>query len=696
MKLRLIVLSTIFITSCQPPKQTMDQEKQTPTSPRKEYTNALINEASPYLLQHAHNPVDWLPWGQEAFEKAKKENKLVLVSIGYSSCHWCHVMEHESFEDTAVAKLMNDNFICIKVDREERPDVDEIYMTAVQIMTQQGGWPLNCFTLPDGRPIYGGTYFRKNQWVDVLEQLANMYRQTPDKVIEYAESLTSAIKQHTLINPKANNTNVDTNWLKDQITTIEKSFDKKNGGHNGAPKFPMPAEWDFLLEYACSPGKEELKAHVLFTLKKMAMGGIYDHVGGGFARYSTDENWKVPHFEKMLYDNGQLLSVYSKAYRVSADPLFKTTVSGIIDWLKREMLHQNGGFYAALDADSEGEEGKFYVWTREELENSLSESKLELATSYFNFNQHGYWEHGNYIPLLTDQSLEILHKEPSSISDLKSKLLKLRANRVRPGLDDKQICSWNAYTVEGLLEAYISFGNPEFLDMAENTLRFLLDQCFNEKDKRLYHYYKEGGRKDADFLEDYAALIQALIKTYEVTGSQQYISTAKKLLEIVEEKFEKMNGFYPDRPSGLDATLITPTLSKSDNVTPSPNALLAQAKYKLGIIYYKTDWVDEAVKMANQLSSDIESYPTGYVNWLRIINWEHHKFFEIAVIGIPEPKIIENIARYPIFNKLLLHGNAEVPMLTDKREEAIYVCEKRVCKKPVTSFSEAKKLMLGN
>lgn len=693
MKLRFIVLSTIFILSCQPPKPTMNTDNGSPNKQSKEYTNALINEASPYLLQHAHNPVDWLPWGPEAFEKAKQENKLVLVSIGYSSCHWCHVMEHESFEDTTVAKMMNDNFICIKVDREERPDIDEIYMTAVQIMTQQGGWPLNCFTLSDGRPIYGGTYFRKNQWLDVLEQLSNMYRQTPEKVNEYAESLTSAIKEHTLIKPKKEQNLPSSEWLVDQISTIQKSFDKRNGGHNGAPKFPMPAEWDFLLEYAISPGNEPLKAHVLFTLKKMAMGGIYDHIGGGFARYSTDEKWKVPHFEKMLYDNGQLLSVYSKAYRVSEDPLFKCTASGIIDWLQREMLDENGGFYAALDADSEGEEGKFYVWNREELESELTETELELATRFLNFNQNGYWEHGNYIPLLTDASLELLYNDKSEVENLKTKLLGLREKRVRPGLDDKQICSWNAYTAEGLLEAYISFGNPEYLNLAENTLNFLLNKCFQEKVNNLYHYYKEGGRKDADFLEDYAALIQALLKAYEVTGSEHYITKAKKFLDIVDEKFEKIGGFYPDRPLGSDATLITPTLSKSDNVTPSPNAILAQSKYKLGIIYYNNTMMDDAIQMASQLQDDIESYPTGYINWLKILSWENNRFLEIVVKE--KPSVVKELLGYPLFNKMVIHGPSVVPILDDKKEAAIYVCEKRACKRPVQTFSEAKQLILG-
>ncbi|MGB0167399.1 MAG: thioredoxin domain-containing protein, partial [Luteibaculum sp.] len=574
-----------------------------------QFTNALINEASPYLLQHAHNPVNWLPWGKEAFEKAKAENKLVLVSIGYSSCHWCHVMEHESFEDTVVAKIMNDNFICIKVDREERPDVDEIYMGAVQIMTQQGGWPLNCFTLPDGRPVYGGTYFRKDDWLSVLQQLADMYRQTPSKMEEYASQLTAAIQQEVLIDLPETENKVDPTWIREQVDFLSRSFDKTHGGHSRAPKFPMPVEWNFLLEYGSQHGDQALLDHVHFTLRKMAMGGIYDQVGGGFTRYSVDEKWKVPHFEKMLYDNAQLLELYAKAYRQKAEPLYQEVCEGIYTWLQREMKSEAGGYYAALDADSEGEEGKFYVWTREELEAKLTEKELELATEYFNFNQKGYWEHGNYIPLLDEQSLNLKSESANEIAKLKTKLLGIRGQRIKPGLDDKQISSWNALLVNGLLAAYVSFGEDRYLQAAEETLEFIEQKCWDADSKSLAKYYKQGAKPEKDFLEDYSFWMRALLKAFEVSGEEKYLEQTKQCLDIVEQNFAHKSGFYMDRPKSKSDLLISPTINKTDNVTPSPNAVLALVKYKMSSIFYQENWKENSLGMALKLKDQVANYP---------------------------------------------------------------------------------------
>ncbi|HXC03914.1 MAG TPA: DUF255 domain-containing protein, partial [Bacteroidia bacterium] len=375
------------------------------------FTNSLIHESSPYLLQHAHNPVNWHAWNETAWEQARKENKLVLISIGYSACHWCHVMEHESFEDTTVARIMNDHFVCIKVDREERPDIDQIYMTAVQLMSGHGGWPLNCITLPDGRPVYGGTYFRKQEWMNVLFNLADLWKTEPDKALHYASQLTDGIRQAELITVKPEALLPVAETLLNCWDKWSRRLDPKDGGPNKAPKFPLPNNYLFLLHFGESElvpeaTRKQIREHFRLTLHQMAFGGIYDQIGGGFSRYSTDAAWKVPHFEKMLYDNAQLLSLYAEAYRINPDPLYKRIALETVAFLNRELLSPDGVYCSALDADSEGVEGKFYVWTPEELQ-TLSGPDYPLLAAYYEINETGYWEHGNYI-LLRKEEEEIL------------------------------------------------------------------------------------------------------------------------------------------------------------------------------------------------------------------------------------------------------------------------------------------------
>ncbi len=369
------------------------------------HTNALINETSPYLLQHAHNPVNWYPWGEEALQKAKEEGKLIIVSIGYSSCHWCHVMEHESFEDSVVAQLMNDHFISIKVDREERPDIDHIYMTAVHLLNQQGGWPLNCIALPDGRPIWGGTYFPKVQWMDALQQVSAYYRDNPEKTLEYAESLAEGIRQNSIYQVEEDPVLLDHEALHTVFQGWTRQFDKNNGGNMGAPKFPMPVNLEALLHYGIQYKDQSILDHVDLTLTNMARGGIYDQVGGGFSRYSVDPIWKVPHFEKMLYDNAQLIGLYSRAYQVFGNETYRQVVQQSIEFLKREMVSGQGAFFSALDADSEGEEGKYYIWSKDELEQLLG-GDFDLFSEYYNVNATGLWENNRYILYRTSDPKE--------------------------------------------------------------------------------------------------------------------------------------------------------------------------------------------------------------------------------------------------------------------------------------------------
>ncbi|MFM2190108.1 MAG: hypothetical protein RL491_494, partial [Bacteroidota bacterium] len=459
--------------------------------------NKLIHATSPYLLQHAYNPVEWYPWCDEALEKAKKEDKLLLISVGYSACHWCHVMEHECFENEDVAALMNDFFVCIKVDREERPDIDQAYMSAVQLLTGRGGWPLNCFALPDGRPVYGGTYFPKKQWMEVLGNLASMYRGDRNRLEDYAKQLADGVAASEELKPSVDNL-LDKEIVHESIAKWKKLLDYHEGGPDRAPKFPLPNNYIYLMRYAHITGDADLESQVRLTLKKMAYGGIYDQIGGGFARYSVDGIWKVPHFEKMLYDNAQLMSLYAEAFRCWNDPLYRDIVYQTASFMEREWLSPEGGLYSALDADSEGEEGKFYVWKEAEIKSLLGDD-AELAAAYFNINSRGFWEHGNHIPLRHDSDEEIAKRFGMPTEELREridvirdKMLQSRNNRIRPGLDDKLLTSWNALAVSGFVDAYLAFGDERFLDRAKTIFKFLMTQMKRD-DGGLQHAWKPGG-----------------------------------------------------------------------------------------------------------------------------------------------------------------------------------------------------------
>ncbi|MBL7925154.1 MAG: thioredoxin domain-containing protein, partial [Bacteroidia bacterium] len=437
--------------------------------------NALIHSASPYLLQHAYNPVQWFPWGEEALRKAQEENKLIIVSIGYSACHWCHVMEKESFEDEEVATVMNKSFVCIKVDREERPDIDQVYMDAVQLMTGRGGWPLNIIALPDQRPLYGGTYFPKEQWRQVLLQLAAFFRNDPGKCHEYAEELTSGVQKLGRLIPVNDDGNRGMPAHPVMIQEWAKQWDREEGGPLRAPKFPMPDGYRYLLAAATQLKLDEAEEQVHLTLHKMAHGGIYDQLGGGFSRYSTDLLWKVPHFEKMLYDNALLVSLYADAFKRRPLPLYREVVAGTLDFVSREMTSPGGGFYSALDADTEGVEGKFYCWNIDELRALLGE-EAELAQDYFSINEKGYWEHDRYILLRNDNEEELALRHRTGIEEfrqrihvIKQKMFASREERVRPGLDDKILCSWNAMMMTAFLDAWAALGDPSLLDAAQKS-----------------------------------------------------------------------------------------------------------------------------------------------------------------------------------------------------------------------------------
>ncbi len=688
-KYNLFIFLFVTLTGCTQKTKTMQHK----------HTNALAKETSPYLLQHAHNPVNWLPWGDEALQKAKEENKLILVSIGYSACHWCHVMEHESFEDSTVAALMNAHFVCIKVDREERPDIDNLYMGAVQLMTGRGGWPLNCIALPDGRPVWGGTYFPKAEWMKSLEMINDIYQKDTQRVLEYADKLEEGIKQTDLIPAVLAKPAFAESDLEDMVENWKRRFDTKLGGPNKAPKFMLPNNYQFLLRYAWFSNDVAVKNQVDLTLTQMALGGIYDQIGGGFSRYSTDVYWKAPHFEKMLYDNAQLISLYSEAYRAEENPLYKEVIEETILFLEREMLGDHNQFYAALDADTEGEEGKFYVWNETELQTLIPNNEWDLFKKYYNINSAGRWEHGNYILLRQQTDVAFAKSQHVNLSELqqtvqrwKSTLLKQRNTRVRPGLDNKALTSWNALTVKAYIDAYLALDNPAYLHQAKKTAQFITEKL-SKKDGSLWHTYSHNIAKIDAFLDDYAAVIDAWIALYQVTGNQQYLVNAEKLTQYVLQHFSAgENALFYYAPENKD--LLSRTVELTDNVIPASNSVMAQNLENLSILLGQTTYRERAKKMAMQIKENMYSYGEGYSNWgMLMMNWIYPKY-EIAICG-PEANEIFNQLNEQYYPQLLFafsKTKSDLALLQNRfteNETTIYVCQSNVCQLPTKNAKDA-------
>jgi uncharacterized protein YyaL (SSP411 family) len=668
-----------------------------------EHTNELANESSPYLLQHQHNPVNWVAWDESVFERAKKEDKLVLISIGYSACHWCHVMEKESFENEEVAKLMNDNFICIKVDREERPDVDQVYMNAVQLMTKRGGWPLNCITLPDGRPVFGGTYFPKDQWMDVLKQIQSSFENDRTKFEEYAKRLHEGIQMSELIIEPSKNVDFKKEKLIETMIEWKKSFDKKEGGNTRAPKFPIPNNYEFMMRYAHQFNDDEVAVHVENTMNKMARGGIYDQIGGGFARYSTDLLWKVPHFEKMLYDNAQMMSLYSQGYVWNQSDLYKHTVYQIDEWLEREMSLKNGAFYAALDADSEGEEGKFYVWSKDELKEILSEEDYDFVKEVYNVNNKGYWEHDNYI-LLRDKSFEELtklrHLSRKEFDDkyrsANQQLLKVRDKRIHPGLDDKSLTAWNALMIKGYVDAYKAFGDKLFLQRALKGANWLHKQQ-TQSNGKLWHTYKNDESKIDGFLEDYAAVIQAYLAIYEITFDEEWFQKADGLAKTtIREFFDPKSGmfWFTDQ----DSKLVARKMELSDNVIPASNSIMARNLYLLSKLKDDKNYETKSKQMLKNIYGNIHTYGAGYSNWGQLLLEQVDSKREIVIVGEQALEIRKELAKHYLPNHLIIGSEkaSDSPMFKDRYRAGktmIYVCENNTCQLPVETVEEALKLI---
>ncbi len=662
------------------------------------HTNKLINASSPYLLQHAHNPVDWMEWNKDAWQKAKNEDKLVLVSIGYSACHWCHVMERESFENEDIAALMNEYFVCIKVDREERPDVDQVYMDAVQLISGRGGWPLNMFCLPDGRPLHGGTYFPAREWSQLLMQLENFYRNKKEEALEFATKLTDGVQNMDALNIKPENTPFTVEDIDTMVTAWAEQFDWKEGGNQRVPKFPMPNNWQFLLNYHLLTKNEKAGEFLNFTLEKMARGGLYDQLGGGFTRYSTDGVWLVPHFEKMLYDNGQLVSVYANVYRATENPFYKWVIEHTLTFITRELTSPEGGFYSALDADSEGEEGKFYIWKKEELKTLLGDDEA-LFSEYYNISEKGNWEHGNNIPH-TKQSIEAFADAKGletsvveqSLKSSTKKLMEAREQRVRPGLDDKQICSWNALMLKGYADAYLATGNKEYLDIALKNKGFIEQHVLC--DKHLWRIYKDGKSTINAFVEDYACLIDAYIQLYQCTFDTQLLHTANDLVQTCFEEYfnTETNLFY--FTSKNDPPLVARKTDTSDDVISSANSILAGTLYKLGYYLGNSKYIATTDAMVAKMAQQIKKYPSWYSHWAKVALLQAKGLYQIVIIGKNAKELHQEFKGYipnAIFAISETENNA-FPLFRDRYVEGktlIYVCHNNTCQLPVDSVEKA-------
>ena len=704
-KTQIIVLGLILIlNSCN--GQTNQQKEAKVKNEEHTHTNNLINESSPYLLQHAHNPVNWYSWGEEALKKAKDENKLLIISVGYAACHWCHVMEHESFEDEEVAELMNNHFVAIKVDREERPDVDQVYMNAAQLITGRGGWPLNAFALPDGKPFYAGTYFPKKDWIKVLNYFVDVQQRNPASLVEQAEKVTQGIHSTENVPLREESGVFSKEVMNNTFKNLNSRIDYKKGGRIGAPKFPMPSVWEYIMQYSSLYKDEKALQAITTTLDNMAFGGIYDHIGGGFARYSTDADWHVPHFEKMLYDNAQLVSLYAKAFQYTKNPLYKNVVYETLDFIEREMTSPKGGFYSSLDADSEGEEGKFYVWTKEEIEQEFGK-EATLFIDYYNVTPSGNWEHGKNILFRKGNNEKLAKKYGISEEEMQKQiendkvtLLKTRSKRIRPGLDDKILTSWNALMLKGYVDAYRAFDEDKFMDAALKNADFLLKNSITKSGK-LTRNHKDGRSSIAAMLDDYAFVISAFIDLYQADFNEKWLQKAEELTEYaVKHFFDTSSGMFHYTHSE-HSNLISRKMEISDNVIPSSNSEMAKNLLFLGNYFYKEDYISKSRQMVVNVQQEIHKNPHFYSNWGIVESYFIHPPYEVAILGNDYEKIRKELDTNYLPQVLFMGGKNEgkLELLENKLidgQTTIYVCQDKMCKLPVTEVSKALKQLNSN
>ncbi len=664
------------------------------------YSNPLSQESSPYLLMHAHNPVYWYPWGREALKMAKDSNKLLVISIGYAACHWCHVMEQESFSNSEVADVMNANFISIKIDREERPDLDQLFMDVAHLTTGKGGWPLNIIALPDGRPVFAGTYFQKRQWLNLLNEIQVLFNDSPEKLDDLALQIKQGVERMDFVGVVKDSTLFTADNMEKIINSWKDNLDFEWGGNKGAPKFPMPVEFKFMLSYLFKKSNAEIEKYVNLSLSRMAWGGIYDHVGGGFSRYSVDAQWKVPHFEKMLYDQGQLLEIYANAYQLTQNPLFKNVVEETVDFVNRELKSPNGGYYASLDADSEGVEGKYYVWTKQEVEEILCDDAT-LFCAFYNITEDGNWEYGKNV-LFQSSSLEQFAQECGLVlADLvdfldqgKQKLFLAREKRVRPNLDDKILTAWNAIMIKGLVHAYRATGTESYLNDAIQASEFLQKRAIQSDGGLWRSLKKEKGAINA-FLDDYALLIDAWIDLYQVTFDEQWLISARDLCEYTSCHFFNDDNQLYYYTSILDDPLMIRKSELSDNVIPASNSVMALNLYRLSKYFLNKEAYHTSLQMLKNLSGRIDEHGKYYANWQRLKLYFIHENYELVISGDGKEKARDEFL--VDFNPFIfIAGESDnIPVAMGKRSKDLtfYLCKNNTCNLPIRSILGLKKMM---
>lgn len=663
--------------------------------------NRLSLESSPYLLQHAHNPVDWFPWGDDAFQKANLENKPMLISIGYSACHWCHVMEKESFENESIARFMNEHFVCIKVDREERPDVDAIYMDSLHAMGARGGWPLNVFVLPNARPFYGVTYLPPKNWGQLLQGIQQAFSENYDALAKSADGFTENLLTSEV--QKFNLTGTETEFRLEDLDLmfekLKKNFDPVNGGMDRAPKFVMPSIYKFLLRYYDLTLNPEALRQIELSLNRVALGGIYDHVGGGWARYSVDGEWFIPHFEKMLYDNAQLLSVYSEAFSLTGQSLYRLRIEETLRWLHREMQSSEGGFYSALDADSEGIEGKFYIWTADELREVLGPD-FEWFSQLYNISDEGNWEHGYNHLHLTDLPASILQRLNFDLPGFEARyqealelLATARKEKTRPGTDDKILASWNGLLLKGFCDAYRALGDESTRISAIRLGHFIREKFRIEG--KLYHSYKEGRTTIPAFLEDYAAVADGFVALYQITFDEEWLQLADQLIAYTVKHFwDKEEGYFYFTDQTTQQ-LIAQKKEIFDNVIPSSNSILAHALFNAGHILDKAEYLEIAQRMLAGIKQMLLADVQWATNWAALYCQFADPVKEIVLVGDQADELRKDLDRFFVPNRILLGTTTEsqLPLIDGKTpiqgQTAIYVCKNKTCQLPVTTVKEA-------
>lgn len=680
------------------------------------HSNRLVNEKSPYLRQHMHNPVDWYPWGEEAFAKAREEGKPILLSIGYSTCHWCHVMERESFENEEIAAYLNEHFVNIKVDREERPDVDKIYMTFVQMTTGGGGWPLNVFLTPERKPFFGGTYFPaerkygRRSFMDLLQVIMENWSDEARRteLLKGATEQFAAIEKQTAAS-KLEGLVLNEKMLTNAVTRFKSMYEPKFGGFGQKPKFPRPSLPRFLLAQGVKQNDQEAIKMVLHTCDEMAAGGIYDHIGGGFARYSVDAEWLVPHFEKMLYDNAQLIQLYLDAHLVSGEQRHADVVHDIIKYVLRDMTHPGGGFYSAEDADSEGQEGKFYCWTMEQLKELLTEDELKVAIRHYGVTEEGNFEdHSHPDPLKNLNVLSIVDPELNDaekalIASAEQKMFKKRAERVRPGLDDKVLASWNGLMMGSIARAGAVLKEPKYLAAAEKNIRFIQDKLWDGKSKTLYHRWREGERDNVQLLDAYSSMLDGTLHLYEATLNTAHLQFAIDLAEGMISRFydQKEGGFFQNGDG--DKSLVMRLKEDYDGAEPSGNSVASLSLLKLSKITDRKDLHDAAEKTLELFGRNLQNSPHGVPYLITGLDYLLQEPHRLVIAGdAKEPDAVKILsAAHGVFqpNKVILGADGPVEEFAKglKPDEGVvaFLCTGTFCHPPTTDPDRVAKLLIG-